>query len=107
MSQKDGGIMSKGNPRVTIRIDPALLSALEAELASQREYGVIHQWDVSAFIVAAIKEKIARRRASRAKRNPSAAQRRADSAAKPAPAPKRPSRAAMARATAAAERRGQ
>jgi len=105
MSQKDGGIMSKGNPRVTIRIDPALLSALEAELASQRQYGVIHDWDVSGFIIAAIREKIQRRVKSRAKRNPTAAQRRAGGIPAPAPQRKRPSRASMERSAAVAERR--
>ncbi len=60
--------MSKGTPRVTVRIAPALMEEIQAELESQSLNSPCGPEDLSAFIVKAIRDRIDKRRRSRSKR---------------------------------------
>jgi hypothetical protein len=62
--------MSKGSPRVTVRVPEVLLEEIRKEMASQEAHSANSPEDVTAFILRAIEQRIAKRRRSRAKRSP-------------------------------------
>lgn len=68
--------MSKGNPRVTVRLEPRLLESV-ASAVDKRNAGcvTIRHWTLSDYIVQAIRDKLAHDRRS--------AKRRANKAAPP------------------------
>lgn len=62
--------MSKGNPRVTIRLSPRLLEEVAAAVDKRNAACItIRHWDMSAFIVKAIQEKLAHDKRSRKKKS--------------------------------------
>lgn len=61
--------MSRGSPRVTVRIDETLLVEIRKEIELQNKHSSRSPEDLSLFIVRAIRERILHRRRSRAKRN--------------------------------------
>ena len=60
--------MSKGNPRVTLRLTPDLLGRVEAQLASLAHNNAQTLPDVSEFIRRAVEEKLDHYRRSRLSR---------------------------------------
>lgn len=60
--------MAKGNPIVPLRIEPALLAEIDAAIASRNDHTALAPYDRSAFIRAAIREKLDHYKRSRRKR---------------------------------------
>lgn len=61
--------MAKGAPIVTFRCPPALLRRLAAYIEKSADTRIVHgQWERSAFILAAIEEKLSRIERSAKKR---------------------------------------
>jgi hypothetical protein len=51
--------MSKGSPIITLRLPPALLTLVRSAIARSEHTRFEGPWDLSSFIVAAIREKLA------------------------------------------------
>jgi hypothetical protein len=60
--------MSKGSPRITIRLSPLFLAAVESAVKLFNEKNFEHPEDISKFIQKAIAEKLAHRARSRYRR---------------------------------------
>lgn len=63
----------RGSPRVTVRITPLILASVNAEIERLNLNPLNEPWNMTAFINAAIVEKIAHSQRSRKKRRKQAA----------------------------------
>lgn len=60
--------MSKGSPRVTVRIPRPILAKMEATIKRRNFYTSQEPWDLSAFILLCVVEKLAHMERSRCPR---------------------------------------
>ena len=66
--------MSIGSPRMTVRIPADLLAAVDRQVESRNAVAHGEPWTRSAFIVAALREKLAKMQRSRTGRRRAAAE---------------------------------
>lgn len=60
--------MSLGSPRVTVRLPQELIDLVELQIASRNAFSPGEEWDLSAFIKVALREKLAKMARCRAKK---------------------------------------
>lgn len=60
--------MSLGNPVVQVRVPREVLTAMDETIQRANGHRVVEDWTRSSFVLAAIKEKVAKMKRSRVKR---------------------------------------